>query len=609
MRYPAPLLALAAWVAAIVNPGCTRHAEPGQDAGLAVSPTGSALRDGGDAGREPRDLLSRPLRLANRVAYIPPQCFTKTRAEGDGDAKNPCYACHTRSEPPNYANDQDLQLTLSLPPPAKQNPWTNLFDPPLLHVARPSQQEILAYVRSTNYFDEQGNILLAKALGALPAEWDTNGNGKWDGFTPDMWLRFDDRGFDHRPDGSLSGWRAFAYYPFHGTFFPTNGSTDDVAIRLDDALQKDKDGRLDGATYELNLAIVEALIRRTDVVIDPVDETALGVDLDLNGRLGWATKVAFDAAADRSGRTRMHYVGLAREREKTSFFPIAPGLFPIGTEFFHTVRYLDVGPDGAVTMSARMKEVRYAKKVRWASYEIARANAAREAQEQADSSDGTHTVHWDGERGVFTRTWLFQGFIENRDGSLRPQTFEEMAFCEGCHAGIGATTDETFSFARKIDGAGLSRGWFHWSQHDFRGIAEPKRADGEYAYTFYLRQAGAGDELRENTEVTERFFDDRHELRPAETAHLHRDIAYLLLPSPERALELDRAYRAIVLAQSFDKGRDAILARARNVYSDVPLGQSTGVPKSLVSDSIVPTANLPTSVMRTSPKTRVVVGR
>src|SRR5580658_8467553 len=40
-------------------------------------------------------LLSRR-RLHNKAAYIPAQCFTKTRGD-DGKPKNPCYACHTRS--------------------------------------------------------------------------------------------------------------------------------------------------------------------------------------------------------------------------------------------------------------------------------------------------------------------------------------------------------------------------------------------------------------------------------------------------------------------------------------------------------------------------------
>jgi hypothetical protein len=50
----------------------------------------------------------------------------------------------------------------------------------------------------------------------------------------------------------MSGWRAFAYYPFEGTFFPTNGSADDVLIRLDPTLQKNAEGIVDRALYEIN---------------------------------------------------------------------------------------------------------------------------------------------------------------------------------------------------------------------------------------------------------------------------------------------------------------------------------------------------------------------
>ena len=62
-----------------------------------------------------------------------------------------------------------------------------------------------------------------------------------------------------------------------------------------------------------------------------------------------------------------------------------------------------------------------------------------------------------------------------------------------------------------------------------------------------------------------RFFDDRGRLRPAEIARLHADIGTLLLPSPERAIDLDRAYQAIVREQSFVRGRDAVLAAGLSV--------------------------------------------
>jgi hypothetical protein len=160
---------------------------------------------------------------------------------------------------------------------------------------------VLAYVRRSNYFDDEG-LTLARTLDGLPGN-DGTGHHEWGGFRPDAWFSFDDHGFDHRPDGTLTGWRAFAYYPFLGTFFPTNGSMDDVLIRLDPRLQEGADGRYHPRTYEINLAIVEALVTRRDVPVDPIDERPLGADLDLDGTFGRATRVVFGKG--------MHYVGRA----------------------------------------------------------------------------------------------------------------------------------------------------------------------------------------------------------------------------------------------------------------------------------------------------------
>jgi hypothetical protein len=520
----------------------------------------------------------RKRRLSNVVAYIPPQCFTKTLVAAPGSAKNPCYVCHVDSAPPNFSRDGNLQVTLSLPLAARENPWRNLFEPPVASAPRASDDEVLRYVRESNYFDDARNLVLSRALDAPPDEWDIDGNGKWDGFVPDVWFAFDERGFDHAPGGAPTGWRAFAYYPFPGTFFPTNGSTDDVLIRLDPRLRNDRSGRFDQRTYELNLAIVESLVTRQDVPIEPVDEPALGIDVDLDGRLARADHVAFDSAPGDAGTTRMHYAGMAGDEERAGRFPIAPGLFPLGTEFFHTVRYLDVDAGGVVTMAARMKEVRYAKKVGFLTYEALRGRAALDAREQASSRDGSRHVNWQGERGIDNgQGWVFQGFIESAGGALRPQSREETTFCAGCHGGIGATTDSIFSFPRKLGAGQRAHGWFHWSQRDVRGLPEPKRSDGRYEYTTYLQQAGAGDELRENSEVSSRFFDERGELRAGETRRLHEDISRLLLPSAERALDLDRAYRAIVDRQAFALGRDAVLTPSGNVFASAPLGQPTGV--------------------------------
>jgi len=561
--------------------GCRSGSRHETDAGpLAPS-------EGGTDSGQPRGASAPPVpggmtdrALANRYAYIPPQCYTKTKEGAGQKARNPCYACHGQSEPPNFVEDADLQLRWSFPAAAAANYWTNLFDPPVARAPRESDENVLAYVRHRNYVDEDGTIPLARTLAALPPEWDGAGDGKWDGYIPDAWFSFDDQGFDHRPDGALTGWRAFAYYPFLGTFFPTNGSFDDVLVRLDPMLREDRDGHDDARTYAINLAIVEALVSRADVSIEPVDEKAFGVDLDLNGSLGRATRVAFDPETGVSGARsgRMHYVGRANQEEQTGQFPIAVGLFPLNTEFLHSVRYLDIAPDGAVAMAPRMKELRYAKKARWFGHADLKAHAASELVEQTESADGVVQMIWQFDRGVYNNQgWLLQGFIEASDGSLRPQSYEESVYCAGCHGEIGKTTDSIFSFPRKLGRDSRAHGWFHWTQRDLRGLPEPRGRDGQYEYTRYLRENGAGDELRENTEVLNRFFDERGALRPADVARLRKDISYLLLPSAARALDLDRAYRAIVREQTFTRGRDAVLAPSTHVYATAPRGEMTGI--------------------------------
>jgi hypothetical protein len=520
--------------------------------------------------------------LANRFAYIPAQCYTATKDPATGAVHNPCYACHVRPIAPNFVDDHDFQLAFTFPPAAAENPWRNLFAPPLARAPRPTDAEVLEHVRRSNYFDAAGDIALARRLAALPRGWDGEGDGRWNGYVPDAWFHFDERGFDVDPGGRATGWRAFAYAPFLGTFFPTNGSMDDVLIRLDPALREDAAGRPSREIYEINLAVVEALMKRADVAIDPVDERAVGADLDLDGVLGRATRVAFRPGR-RGASTPMTYVGRARALDRGSF-PIEPGLLPLNTELLHSVRYLDVTAGGEVAIGARMKELRYAKKVRWLSPADLEAKAAAEVIEQAESATGVLEYLWQFDRGIYNgQGWLLQGFIEAADGSLRPQSYEESLTCVGCHGEIGATSDSTFAFARKLGPeAGVpARGWFHWTQHGLRGLPEPRRRDGRFEYTLYLETNGAGDELRENREVEARFFDARGALRPEAVAGLHADIATLLLPSPARALDLDRASWALAREQTFAAGRDVVLEPARNVHRRVTAGEKTGAGSAL----------------------------
>lgn len=545
---------------------------------LATIATGFLVACGSDGtaqGNADASVAMRTGYLTNPAPYIPSQCYTKTE-DGSGGVHNPCYACHIESLAPNYINDADVQLEYSLPTPALTNHWANLFKDRSAAFAAIGNDAILAYVRASNYLNADGSIKLVDRLANVPAAWDADNDGTWNGYVPDLYLRFDDDGFDHDLQGNYTGWRAFAYYPFLGTFWPTNGSTDDVMIRLASTFRLDEFGTFSLTVYQTNLAIVEALILRRDVAIDAIDETALKVDLDKDGVLGTATKITYDWAPTQ-GRD-MSYVGQARLQQQAGTVHLAAGLFPEGTEFIHSVRYIDVDNAGNISMAARIKELRYAIKKSWYSYSALSMAAAEEAKEKDQFPERTRQITGSAEVGLSNgQGWTFQSFIEDANGDLRPQTYEENVFCMGCHSGIGATTDSNFSFPRKFDTTTHRRGWYHWSQHTMAGLDDPLRSDGRREYAYYLEQNGAGDEFRENDEVQSKFFDASGALKSDALAALADDITYLLFPSRERAIALNKGYRVIVREQSYIHGRDAAVKPATNVHSSVTEDQPTGV--------------------------------
>ena len=521
--------------------------------------------------------------LANPIAYVTSQCFTKTRDDAGG-VHNPCYSCHLDGQEPNYIHDGDVQLAYAFPGDPDivlENPWTNLFKDRSAQVAAISDEVIMAYVREDNYLKDGTPLLATTLTKALPARWDVNGNGAWDGYLPDAWFHFDDEGFDRAPDNGYTGWRAFAYAPFLGTFWPTNGSTDDVLIRLAPAFRQAEDGGADLAVYKTNLAIVSALIQRRDVQLEAaVDETALHVDLDKDGQLATATRVRYDWAPLEN--RLMSYVGKARLEQLADKAHLAAGLYPEGTEFLHSVRYLDMDGNGATRLAARFKELRHAVKMTWNSYSELDAQARREAREKAVSPERTRQLTGNAEIGMSNgQGWTYQGFIEDRKGRLRPQTYEETAFCIGCHSGIGATTDSSFSFPRKFKENSFRQGWHHWTQKGLSGTPEPIRSDGEYEYTYYLEHNGAGDEFRSNEEIMNKFFNTDGNLKTGMLTQLHNDITILLNPSRNQALKLNKAYKALVEEQSFVFGRDATVTPIETVHSSISIGTATGIKQAL----------------------------
>jgi hypothetical protein len=540
---------------------------------LAAAATGSTVA---------ADITSRT--LTNETPHIPSQCYTKTR-DDQGRVVNPCYTCHRRSEPPNFTNDHDLQLVYDFPAAAEENPWKNLYIDRRAAIETISDAEILAYIRESNYFTQDGNIIPAQRLAGIPTDWDYNGDGRWDGFVPDAWFNFDDQGFDRTPEGGHSGWRAFAYTPFPSTHWPTNGSMADALIRLPAIFQRNLAGNFDLGVYKTNLAIVEALIREADVPIEPVDEAALGgVDLDKNGLIDTARLVKYDWAP-LEGRF-MWYVGAALAAQRAGQVHLAARLYPEGTEFLQTLRYIDFDAQAVNHLSARIKEIRHARKAYWMTYAALDLQAAEETKEKHDFPDRVETIRGNLESGVSNGAgWVYGGLIEDADGQLRPQSYEELAYCVGCHGGMGANTDASLAFPRKLGADSFQRGWYHWSQKSLAGLPEPRRRDGEPEYAFYLKANRAGDEFRENQEILELFFDAAGDPIPAMLEMLNRDIGFLLFASKPRALALNKAYKLMVAQQRFNLGRDVSIAPAgAHVHPWIEDGTPTSVEEPLLGD-------------------------
>ncbi|MBD3797380.1 MAG: hypothetical protein IE887_06505 [Campylobacterales bacterium] len=516
-----------------------------------------------------------------RGAYITSMCYTKTQDEKSGNISNPCYSCHTKGKIPNYYNDTNLQQEYNFPEEVRKNPFSNLFRDRSNAVGKITDSEILDYIRDSNYFDKNGKITLASVL---PSDWQ--------GYRPDCYYNFDDEGFDRDPNKNYTLWRAFRYYPFLGTFWPTNGSTDDVLIRLAPEFSQNESGIFDIEIYKLNLSIVEALTKQKNVQLSSVvDENKYGVDLNQNGILDSANEIII-ASYD-----KMSYVGKAKAQLAEGKLHIAPGLFPEGTEFLHSVRYVDWDEkSGHIAMSKRMKELRYAKKYGWSTYsEIERVAQAELNEALANGSNEAILANFRGdyENGLDNDiSWKYQGFIEDKNGNLRPQTHEETIGCMGCHSHLGATTDSIFSFARKLEGSNKSSsdfGWNHWTQKGLVGVKEPqvnyKNFGKQYEYSFYLNNNHSGNEFRNNDEVQAKFFNSDTTVKSEMLDKLHNDISVLLFPSKSRALALDKGYKVMVEEQSYIYGRDANVKPMDNVYQEeLQFDRTTSIDQVIVRD-------------------------
>lgn len=476
--------------------------------------------------------ISSQSKLFNPEAVIPPQCYTRTEGKF-----NPCLTCHqftSKNEGrANRMDDGELQGDYGFSDVGVTNHWLNLFEDRRDRMAAITDCEIKEYVNQDNYTALKANLEARNWKGWIPDLQDLHLGAE----------AFDEMGF--AKDGSH--WVAFNYMPLPSTFWPTNGSTDDVMIRLPEKFRLQADGAYSRDIYLLNLTILEAAIKNAKTMsVPPMDEVALNIDLNKDGQL--------DSSVTSLVRPS-YYLGQASDTRVDTF------LYPRGTAFLHTVRYVGVDEGNNITIPQRMKEVRYMVK------ETAHAKSMLGnfyAEEQRDKFEGNLPRYPTlGDKGLDNKFgWNLIGFIEAADGELRPQVYEENLFCMGCHTTIGATIDQTFSFARKMDGAA------GWGYINLKGMPDvPVMGESQGGIASYLEKVGGGNEFRANDEVQAKYFPNGVFDRDAVASAA--DVYELITPSPERAHALNKAYKTIVEDQDYIYGRDANIAPFENVFKSI----------------------------------------
>lgn len=467
----------------------------------------------------------------NPEAVIPPQCYTKT----DGK-HNPCYVCHqsySDKKRSNHMGDGGLQGSYDFSDVGMSNSWKNLFIDRSEKIEKISDNKILKYIEQDNYSPLINWMKSDAWSGVIPEIKDLEKGAE----------AFDEYGL--AKDGSM--WVAFNYKPMPSTFWPTNGSTDDVMIRLPkEFYQLNGERSLDA--YYANLAIIEmSFLELEETTVPPISEKRLNIDLNGNGEIDYLTEIVTKRDA---------YVG---DAESTK---VAHMLYPKGTEFLHSVRYVGLNKDGSIKPSKRMKELRYMKKHTF--FPMARIKQAYYGEAKEKHFENLPSVSDFGDRGFANGFgWLIWGFIEDEKGALRQQAKEEQFFCAGCHKTIGTTIDQTFSFPRKLAGVD---GWGYIDLTKIMDVPNKGESTGEYAT--YMQRVQGGDEFRQNQEMIDRWFNEDGSLKTKEMSEL-ASIYPLITPSKERALDLNKAYYTIVKEQSYLYGRDAVIKPNTNVFKQI----------------------------------------
>ncbi|MBN2825722.1 MAG: hypothetical protein JXQ76_10380, partial [Campylobacterales bacterium] len=476
--------------------------------------------------------------MYNGEAAVTAMCYTKHES-----TYNPCYVCHQNRIHDGRANTMDdgfLQNEYLFSEVASTNNWTNVFKDRSAQVAKISDEEIEKYVNSENYTHLAPLLQSKEFIGYIPDLNDYHLGAE----------AFNSDGF--AKDGS--GWVAFNYKPLPSTFWPVNGSTDDVLIRLHKDYRQTHEGNFSATVYKFNLAIVEMAIKdQNSTTVDNLDERIIGTDLNGDGKLTNVTRI----------NRPQYYVG------KASYMPVESFLYPRYTEFLHSVRYIGATDNGTIYNAPRMKELRYMIKEK--SY--ADEHAPFDKKVLAIIYDDEWQEKWEGnnppyfpslqEKGMDNKMgWWIQGFIEDANGSLRPQTYEESFFCMGCHTNVGTTIDQVFSFARKVDG---KEGWKYIDLKSMMDVPNVGEQEGEILT--YLKRAGGGSEFRAKNDIYTKFYDNGvlNETKVKNATSIYE----LITPTRESALKMSKAYKVLVESQDFIHGREGNGEPLENVYDKI----------------------------------------
>ncbi|EIJ33681.1 PDZ/DHR/GLGF domain protein [Thiothrix nivea DSM 5205] len=429
-----------------------------------------------------------PVLFSNPYPQIPAQCYIETSR----GTQNACQYCHTNAAYQAGLGNNNPQAGLearignlqieyafapyeTTSPLATVNRWENTLKPETLRqvVAAlgidTTAWDMRTYVRSDNWqtaynqrpgdpkqWDAGMQSPFRLFPGLDPADLPANS----DGFVRSQQAQ---NGFFSDTEGWLTGWRAINFMPY-GIFTPMTGSVSGIYIRLPEKFMQREDGSFELATYAQNLDLLERSIQ---------------------GRL-----LPTDSKT---------YQGMAKS------VPVEAGLYPLGTEFAHPLHYVDVRADGTDasispfpgTRSHRVKEVRYMYKARdWQPSQF----------RPGEKSEGAGIYGNDAQGWVDNGAgWLLAGYIEDKDGALRPQTREEMTQCIGCHSGItrtefptftsgtGNTVDSTWAMPRKFAGE------LGWQEMNYLLYKADRHADE----TAVPGKAGQGDPLNRDLDQGE----------------------------------------------------------------------------------------------------------